>query len=308
MRLRHVLLATFIAAIWGFNFVPIKVGLESFPPLLFAALRFAAAALPAVFFVRRPPVGWRWLALIGLPLGVGQFGLLFIGMHLGMPAGLSSVLLQTQALFTALFAGLFLRERLTVMRAAGMAVAFGGVALLGAAQSGGRGGPVLAFLLCVGAAAMWALANVGMRRMNETAGAPVDAFGFMVWMSLVPILPLLALSLAFEGPGAIPWAVHHVTWAGAGSLAYIAYVSTLVGFGAWGWLMRRYPAGTVGMYSLLVPPFGLASAVVVLGEHVGALRLTAAALIVGGVALSGLRLPTRPVPVPLTEPLLEPTR
>ncbi|WP_067480952.1 EamA family transporter [Actinomadura hibisca] len=308
MRFRHVLLATLIAALWGFNFVPIKVGLDSFPPLLFAALRFVAAAVPAVFLVARPPVALRWLWLVGLPLGVGQFGLLFIGMHLGMPAGLSSVVLQTQALFTALFAGVMLRERLTPAQGAGMAVAFGGVALLGVAQAGEHGqSPVLAFVLCVSGAAMWGLANVAMRRMNQATEQPVDAFSFMVWMSLIPPLPLFGLSLIFEGPGAIPWAVEHVTWLGVASLAYIAYVSTLFGFGVWGWLMRRYAASTVAMYSLLVPPFGIVSAVILLDEHVSAPRLGGAALIISGVAIGSIRRrrPVAPI-VPTPEP--EPAR
>jgi drug/metabolite transporter (DMT)-like permease len=304
MRPRHVLLATLIAAIWGFNFVPIKVALEDFPPLLLAALRFTAAALPAVFFVRRPPVAVRWLWLIGIPLGVGQFALLFIGMRMGMPAGLSSVVLQVQAIFTALFAGVLLRERLRVRQIAGMVIAFAGVALLGAAQGAGRsdgagwsgthgGSPLGAFLLCVGGAASWGLANVAMRRMNQTAAEPVDAFGFLVWMSLVPPVPLFALSLIFEGPGAAPDAARHLSVAGVSSLAYIAYVSTLVGFGVWGWLMRRYEAGTVAMYSLLVPPFGLLSAALVLGEHVDGTRLAGAALIICGVAAGGVRLRSR---------------
>ncbi|MFC6879784.1 EamA family transporter [Actinomadura yumaensis] len=289
MRPRHVLLATLIAAIWGFNFVPIRVGLDDFPPLLFAALRFTAAALPAVLVVRRPPVPARWLLLIGVPLGVGQFGLMFISMRLGMPAGLASVVLQISAIFTALFAGALLRERLTPRQLAGMAVAFAGVALLGVAQSGGRAGPAVAFLLCVGAAASWGLANVGMRRMNQDADGPVDAFGFMVWMSLVPPVPLFALSLLFEGPDEIAGAFRHATFGGYASLAYIAYLSTLVGFGLWGWLMRRYEASTVAMYSLLVPPFGLASAAAFLGEGVGPVRLAGAALIVSGVAIGSLR-------------------
>ncbi|MDL4821266.1 EamA family transporter [Actinomadura opuntiae] len=298
MRPRHVLLATLIAAIWGFNFVPIKVALEDFPPLLLAALRFTAAALPAVFFVRRPPVAVRWLWLVGLPLGVGQFALLFIGMRLGMPAGLSSVVLQVQAIFTALFAGVLLRERLGARQVAGMVVAFSGVALLGVAQREG-GSPVGAFLLCVGGAASWGLANVAMRRMNQATAEPVDAFGFMVWMSLVPPVPLFALSLIFEGPGAVPDAAHHLSVAGVSSLAFIAYVSTLVGFGVWGWLMRRYEAGTVAMYSLLVPPFGLLSAALVLGEHVDGTRLAGAALIICGVAAGSVRLRFRPSRTPI---------
>ncbi|WP_433474836.1 EamA family transporter [Spirillospora sp. CA-142024] len=292
MRSRHVLLATLIAALWGFNFVPIKVALDDLPPLLMAALRFTAAAVPAVFFVRRPPVAARWLLLVGLPLGVGQFGLLFLGMSMGMPAGLASVVLQIQAIFTALFAGLLLRERPGARQIAGMVVAFGGVALLGVAQAEG-GSPVGAFLICLLAAASWGLANVAMRRMNQSAGEPVDAFGFMVWMSLVPPLPLLALSLVFEGPGAAPDAVRDLSLAGLGSMAFIAYVSTLFCFGAWGWLMRRYEASTVAMYSLLVPPFGLLSAALLLDEHVDATRLTGAALIIAGVAAGSIRLRSR---------------
>ncbi|MGH3239798.1 MAG: EamA family transporter, partial [Spirillospora sp.] len=283
MRSRHVLLATLIAALWGFNFVPIHRALDDLSPLLMAALRFVLAAVPAVFFVRRPPVPARWLVLVGLPLGVGQFGLLFIGMDMGMPAGLASVVLQVQAIFTALFAGLLLRERLGARQVAGMAVAFGGVTLLGVAQAEG-GSPVGAFLVCLVAAASWGLANVAMKRMNQAATGPVDSFGFMVWMSLVPPIPLFALSLIFEGPGAVPDAVRDISLAGLGSMAFIAYVSTLFGFGVWGWLMRRYAASTVAMYSLLVPPFGLVSAGLLLGEHVDGVRLTAAALIIAGVA------------------------
>ncbi|MFI0370485.1 EamA family transporter [Actinomadura sp. 1N219] len=306
MRSRHVLLATLVAALWGFNFVPIHWALDDISPLLMAALRFVLAAVPAVFFVRRPPIPVRWLILIGLPLGVGQFGLLFIGMDMGMPAGLASVVLQVQAIFTALFAGLLLRERLGVRQVAGMAVAFGGVTLLGVAQAEG-GSPVGAFLVCLLAAASWGLANVAMRRMNQAATGRVDPLGFMVWVSLVPPLPLLALSLIFEGPGAVPDAARELSLAGLGSMAYIAYISTLFGFGVWGWLMRRYEASTVAMYSLLVPPFGLVSAGLLLGEHVDAVRLTAAALIIAGVAAGSVR-PRPRVELPRPEPQPAETR
>ncbi|MGI5206396.1 EamA family transporter [Spirillospora sp. CA-108201] len=297
MRSRHVLLATLIAALWGFNFVPIKVALDDFPPLLMAALRFTAAAVPAVFLVRRPPVAARWLVLVGVPLGVGQFGLLFLGMSMGMPAGLASVVLQVQAVFTALFAGVLLGERVGGRQIAGMAVAFAGITLLGVAQGEG-GSPVGAFLVCLGGAAAWGLANVAMRGMNRSTEEPVDAFAFMVWMSLVPPLPLLALSLIFEGPGALPEAARHLSLAGVGSLAFIAYVATLFCFGGWAWLIRRYEVGTVAMYSLLVPPFGLVSAALLLDEHVDAVRLAGAALIIAGVAAGSVRPRSRALPAP----------
>ncbi|MCO5987190.1 EamA family transporter [Actinoallomurus spadix] len=288
MRPRDIAIAVLIAAIWGLNFVIIHVGLGALPPLLFAALRFVAAAFPAVLFVRRPVIPWRRMALVGLPLGVGQFGLLFIAMHLGMPAGLSSLVLQTQALFTAAFAVPMLGERMRRAQAAGMLVAFTGIAVI--AASLGQGGPMSAFVLCLGAAGMWGLANIGMRKAQ-----PPDMFGFMVWVSLVPPLPLLALSLIFEGPRADLHALAHLSAGGLGALAYIAYLSTLVGFGLWGWLLRRYDAGQVAIYSLLVPLFGVSSAALLLGERVTVPDVVAGVLIVGGVALGALRRRTVPV-------------
>jgi O-acetylserine/cysteine efflux transporter len=286
---RHVAVAVMIAAIWGVNFVVIDVGLGSLPPLLFAGVRFVAAAFPAVLFVRRPAIPWRWLVLIGLPLGVGQFGLLFTSMHIGMPAGLSSLVLQSQALFTAIFAAVMLRERPRRNQLAGIVVAFAGIVVIG--MSLGQGSPLFAFTLCVVGAAMWGLANIGMRKAQ-----PPDAFAFMVWLSLVPPVPLLALSLIIEGPRADLHALAHISAGGLGAVFYIAYISTLVGFGAWGWLMRRYDAGQVAMYSLLVPPFGMSSAALFLGERITVTDIVAALLIVGGVALGSIRRRTVPAP------------
>lgn len=281
MRPTHSLLAVLVAAVWGLNFVVIEVGLDHFPPLLFSALRFVVAALPAIFFVRRPAVAFGWVVLVGLVLGVAKFGLLFTGMDLGMPAGLSSLVLQVQAVFTALFAVLFLREDLRPVRYLGMAVALVGIGL--AAHDHGGSGPLTAFLLVVAAAAFWGLSNVITRR-----AAPPDALSWMVWVSVVPPLPLFALSMLLEGPEAGLAAVRELDLAGAGAILYVAWAATVFGFGAWGYLLRRNEASAVAPYSLLVPVFGMASAAVFLGEAVRPLSLVAAGLLVGGVALTAL--------------------
>jgi O-acetylserine/cysteine efflux transporter len=196
--------------------------------------------------------------------------------------------LQTQAVFTALFAAVMLRERPRTAQVGGMVVAFAGIALIGANL--GQGSPLLAFVLCIVAAGMWGLANIGMRKAQ-----PPDALAFMVWVSLVPPIPLLALSLTIEGPHADWHAITHVSAGGIGALFYIAYLSTLAGFGAWGWLLRRYAAGQVAIYSLLVPPFGMSAAALFLGERITLTDAIAALLIVGGVALGGIRRRSRPV-------------
>jgi O-acetylserine/cysteine efflux transporter len=208
---------------------------------------------------------------------VGQFGLLLVGMRAGMPAGLTSLVLQVQALFTVLFAVTLLKERLTARRVLGLAVAFGGLALV--ALDFGVSGPVGAFALCVAAAAAWGLGNVVQRR-----AAPPDSLRFMVWVSAFSAPPLLLMSLLLEGVPVLSSPLE-----GWLSLVYVAFVSTLGGFGLWGFLLRRYDASTVAPYTLLVPVFGMSSAALVTGESLSWQEVLAAALIVCGVLYAGIR-------------------
>ncbi|MFI6641890.1 EamA family transporter [Streptomyces sp. NPDC050504] len=281
MRPLHAALAALVAALWGVNFVVIEVGLDHFPPLLFSALRFLAAALPAVFLVGRPTVAWKWLVGVGIALGVAKFGLLFIGMDQGMGAGLSSLVLQIQAVFTALIAMAVLGERPGRTRLLGMAVAFAGIGV--AAVDEGAGGPLLGFVLVIAAAAAWGVSNVLTRK-----AAPPDALNFMVWASTVPVLPLFALSLLFEGWDRDRAALASLDWTGVGALLFVAWVSTVLGFGAWGFLLSRHPASSVAPFTLLVPVFGMSSAALFLDESVSPLRWCAAALLVGGVAVTSM--------------------
>ncbi|MFI5826386.1 EamA family transporter [Streptomyces sp. NPDC051578] len=281
MRPVHTALAVLVTAVWGFNFVVIEIGLGHFPPLLLSALRFLVAALPAVFFVGRPKVAWKWVLGVGVALGIAKFGLLFTGMAAGMPAGLSSLVLQIQAVFTAVLAALVLRERPGPVRMLGMCVALAGIAV--AAVDQGASGPVAGFTLVVAAAACWGVSNVLTRK-----AAPPDALNFMVWVCTVPVLPLIGLSLLLEGPERDVAALRALDWSGVAVIGYVAWISTVFGFGAWGYLLRRYPASAVAPFSLLVPVFGMSSAALVLGEDISGPRWLAAALLVGGVGLTSL--------------------
>ncbi len=298
MKPRDLALAVAVAAVWGVNFVVIDIGLDHFPPLLFSALRFTLAAFPAVFFVGRPPTRWRWVIAVALALGVAKFSLLFAGMAAGMPAGLSSLVLQSQAVFTTVFAVLLLRERPGRYQVAGLAVAALGIGVV-AVRLGGGGLPAGAFGLVVGAAVAWGLSNVATR-----LAAPTDTLRFMVWVSAVAAAPLAVLSLLVEGPAADLAALRAIDPAGAGALLFVALISTLAGFGAWGALIRRYGATTVAPFSMLVPVFGIASAALMLGEAVHVTDVAGGVLVVGGVLLGVLR-PGRPVdtPAPVTRPL-----
>ncbi len=289
MRPLHIALAVVVTAVWGINFTVIEVGLGHFPPLLFSALRFLVAALPAVFFVGRPKVAWKYVVSVGLVLGVAKFGLLFIGMDHGMDAGLSSLVLQVQAVFTALFAAVALGERPGRTRIAGMAVALAGIAV--AAVDEGASGPVTAFVLVVAAAACWGVSNVLTRR-----AAPPDALNFMVWVSTVPVLPLFGLSLLSEGWSADAHALTSLDPSGVGIVLYVAWVTTVFGFGAWGFLLSRHPASSVAPFTLLVPVFGMSSAALVLHEGMTPLRWCAAVLLAGGVAVTSLSRPGSAAP------------
>jgi O-acetylserine/cysteine efflux transporter len=270
--------AALIAAVWGFNFVVIKVGVSAMPPLMLAALRFLFSALPAVFFVKKPAAPMKAVAAYGLLLGVGEFGFLFTAIKLGAPSGLSSILLQSQAFFTAILASLLLGERLRAHSAAGMAVAAAGLAVF-ALSSGSAGGmtlPLLGMVLLAGLG--WAGANIAARKLPGT-----NALSLMVWSSLFTPLPLAALSLLLEGPAAVGAAFSGLGLVTIGALAYLVLLSTLLGYGLWNGLIMRYGAGRIAPFSLMVPVFGLASASLVLGEGFAARDGAGAALILAGL-------------------------
>lgn len=279
MRPAHVALALLVAAIWGLNFVVIEVGLEDFPPLLLSALRYMLAALPLLLLGGRATVPWRWVLAVGAAIGVVKFSLLFVGMDVGMPAGLASLVLQVQAFFTLGFAAVLLRERVRAPQVAGLALAMAGLVLVATGLDGVA--TPAGFALVVAAAAAWGIGNIAIKR-----AAPADPLRFMTWICIVPPLPLLALSLAFEGPQQVGDALAGIDLGGFGAVAYIAWATTTLGWGAWGYLLRAYSAGTVAPFSLLVPIFGLGFAALLLGEPVTVRTIVAALLVVSGVLLT----------------------
>jgi O-acetylserine/cysteine efflux transporter len=291
---RHSVLAASVALLWGVNFVAIDVGLETFPPLLFVALRFSLTAFPAILVTGTPGVARRWVFAIGLFLSVGQFGLLFVGIHAGMPAGLSALVLQLQAIFTIVLAVALLGERPTRAQLLGATVALAGLALIATGRA--ESVPLRAVLLVVGAAASWGAANVCTRLAR-----PPDAFALLVWASLVGPAPLAALSLAVEGPDAMTEALASLGWPGLLSLLYIVVAATLFGWGAWTWLLARHPASSVAPFALLAPVAALISTWVARGE-----QPNAAELVGGVVILAGLALAIAPLPRRRWEPSLRP--
>jgi O-acetylserine/cysteine efflux transporter len=278
MSPRHILLALAVAAVWGLSFVAIRWSVNEVPPLLATALRYVSAVLPAIFFVRRPKVALWILIGYGLAIGVGQFGLLFMAIKLGMSAGLGALVIQLQAFFTILLAVAFLGERPGWSQLAGAGVAFAGIAVIAAERLGGAA--LWPLLMTIAGAACWGVANLLTKRAGK-----VDMFGFVVWSSLVPPIPLYLLSLLLEGPGAA-LSLAHITILGVSGLLFTGWASTVFGYGAWSVLLRRYPASTVAPFTLLTPVVGVAGGAWLLGEQVTLLEGIGSILIFAGLLLN----------------------
>jgi O-acetylserine/cysteine efflux transporter len=279
MSPKDLLLALVVIVVWGMNFVVIKVGLDDMPPMLLGALRFLLAAFPAILFIKRPQIPLRWLLAYGLTISFGQFAFLFSAMSLGMPAGLASLVLQSQAFFTLLFAVLLLGERLHRANLLGLLVAAAGLLLIG--LQGDRIMTLAGFALTIGAAAMWALGNIITRKLGK-----VNLVGLVVWGSLIPPLPFLALSWLLEGPEAMESALRGLGLNSILVLIYLAFGATILGYGLWSRLLSRYPASQVAPFSLLVPVVGLTSAALLLDEHLSGLQLLGALLVMLGLLLN----------------------
>ena len=272
-----VFLALLVVVIWGVAFIATKIGLASFSPPELAALRFLIASLPALFLAR-PPVSWPLLGAIGLSLFAGQFLFQFFGIAYGMPPGLASIVVQTQALFTILFAALVLRERPTGRQLAGTATAFAGLALIAATVGGDL--TALGLGLTAVSAISWAIGNVLVKRLP-----PVEMVNLMVWLSLVPPLPSLALSMALDGPTDLARALAAASWLGIAAVLYLGVVATVFAYALWGMLLRRYPAATVTPFALLAPFVASYSSSLVFGERFSPLRLGGMALVLLGIAV-----------------------
>ncbi len=279
LSFRDLLLALAVVFVWGTNFAVIRLGLNALPPLLFASLRFTFVLLPLVFFLPRPKAKFANLAIYGVAIGLGQFGLLFIAMNGMISPGLASLVVQMQVFFTIALSMLRSGERLKAHQMAAFALAIAGIGVF--VGHNGHGTTILGLVLTLGAAASWALAN----QCAKEAGK-VHALAFVVWASLFSLPPLYLLSLWREGWPAIIAGLGHATLATWAVVLWQSVGNTMFGYGCWAWLLARYPAATVSPFSLLVPVFGFAASALLLGEPLEGWKIGAGLLVVGGLALN----------------------
>ena len=279
---RHFALAMLVILVWGVNFAVIKVALVGVPPLLLAALRFLPAAFPAMLFLKPPKVPLRLYLLFGMTMSVGQFAFLFSAIHVGMPSGLASLVLQSQSFFTLVLTALWLREHWHANQLIGLLFAALGLILIGSAH--GAAMPLDGFLLTVAAATMWACGNIVSRAVGRHG--PMNQLAFVVWASLVPPIPLLILSVLIEGPTAIATALQSFRLETFAAMAYLAWASTLFGYSVWNFLMSRYPVNRIAPFSLLVPLVGLTTGWLAFGETLKPVHFAGGALLMLGLVVN----------------------
>jgi len=283
MSVRDSILGLIIILVWGFNFVVIAWGLENFPPLLMGGLRFALLAVVGSMLVANPKIPWRLLCAFGLTIGFGQFALLFSAMSFGMPAGLASLVLQAQMLFTLLFARVFLHETITPYQILAIGIAACGLALIGGTDSVGTM-TAIGFGLTLAGAACWAAGNIVNRQISLQGYN--SSVGLVVWSAWIPPLPFFLMSYWVEGPELIIASLQSFNWVSAGVLIYLTLAASVLGYGLWGYLFSRYPASTVAPLTLGVPVFGLASAGYFLDEHITLMQWYGVILVLVGLVFN----------------------
>jgi O-acetylserine/cysteine efflux transporter len=280
LPLSHLLLALAIVAVWGTNFVVIKISLASFPPFVFAALRYIFAFLPAAFLLPRPKISWVNLCIYGVAVGVGQFGILYFAIDGNISPGLASLVIQTQVFFTIGFAMLFAKERLKLYQTVAVAVAITGLGIIAVHTDATT--TALGLALVVFSGFSWGVANTASRR----AGA-INMLAYVVWASLYAIPPLVLMALVFEGgwPVVSQSLIHAPIGAWLGVL-WQSWGNTLFGYGAWAWLLSKHPAAVVAPAPLLVPIFGMGASAYFLAESLPPWKIEAAGLVITGLMVN----------------------
>ncbi|MET4618658.1 O-acetylserine/cysteine efflux transporter [Arthrobacter sp. 2762] len=301
VNLRHSALAVLVAVLWGVNFVAIDLGLHAngrdVPPLLFVAFRFLLVVFPFILFIRKPDVGWKAIIGVGLFMSAGQFGLLYLGMALGMPAGLASLVLQAQVLFTVLIAARFLGERPSRRQMLGVVIGLAGLGVVAVGRSAVA--PILPLMIVLAAALSWAIGNVVARHSKAASG-----LGLVVWSGAVVPLPLAGLSLVVDGPDTVWATITDLQAPTILSAIYTAVFASLIGYGIWNRLLTLYPSSDVVPFTLLVPVVGMTAAWLVLNEIPTAPEITGGLILLVGVATAVLGASRKRPEIPVVRPAL----
>lgn len=284
MHKKHLALALLVTLAWGLNFPITKLGLRAIDPFVLTGLRFALAALPLVFVIKRPAVPFGYVAAYGVIFGLGMWGVINYGIQLGVSPGIASLLIQLSVFFTLGWGCVLFKEKIRGAQWAGAFLALIGLTGIIANQQGEHA--ALGVLMIVFSALAWSIGNVIIKTSEVK-----EIFSFMVWASLFPPIPLFLMAWWVHGDAAFVSLPTHLDRTAVWSLLFQVYLATHFAYWGWNTLLKAYPVSTVAPLSLLIPVFGIASSMLILGERVSTANLVFIAVIISGLAVGLYRKP-----------------
>lgn len=292
MKRNDLLLAIAVMAIWGFNFSMIKMGVTNVHPLLATAARFALAVMPAIFFIARPNVQWRYLVSYGLVFGVGIWGMASWSITAGLSSGISSVLLSTNVIIGMIVGVWVFKEQASTRKITGAVLAM--VALLVLVMSTTGNVTLAGVVLIMIAACSWTLMGVIVKASKTT-----QAFAFNVWGMLFAPIPLVLFATALHGEQILWSSLDNWDWSTTVAVLFQAYPTTLFGYWVWNRTLIKYPLSTAAPLTLLVPVFALISGYFMYDEV-----LSVAQVVASGLFLVGIGLIVKPAKAKVEQPII----
>ena len=271
---KHLLLLVLMNLVWGLNLIASKIGVAQFPPILFTALRFGSLALflLPLLKIHRGQMGNLFLA--AMLTGPAAFSLLFLGVYYAEDAATVAIASQMGVPFSTLLSVWLLGETIRWRRRLGIALAFGGIAIIGfdpRAFAYGEG-----LMLVVLSCFMGSLGLVFVKRLRD-----IKALELQAWIGIVGGPILFAFSLLTETKQLE--ATINADWRAWAALFFTTIMSSLIAHTAWYYLVSRYPVTSLSPLTLLSPLFGVFFGVTLLDD-----QLTWRMLLGGAITLAGV--------------------
>ncbi|WP_419796643.1 MAG: DMT family transporter [Terasakiella sp.] len=278
MNLRDTLQALCVVIIWGFNFAAIKVTVGEIPPLTLTIIRFGITAVLLLPFFRLSFVQLKQVVPVALVLGVGHFGLFFVGFR-GADAATVALLLQLGVPFSCILAAIFFKDKLGPKRIKGLTMAFVGAAFLAGEP---QGGTVLSVVSVIACAFCWAWANILIKKLKG-----IPPLAIMGWMSLFA-MPVLGIMSWFWEENQI-LAIKEASNTAWMLLSYTIIGSSIFAYHLWYRLIDRLDVNQVVPFTLIAPVIGVGAGVVLLGESFTIYKLLGGLMTIAGVAIIQFR-------------------
>jgi len=276
VKFRDGIIAISVPIFLGFGFVIAKPAMQQFPPFLLMGLRFTLAALILIWWFPIPKGLFKDLIIVSFIGSTLQYGLTYSGLNM-IDASSAVLLVQAEVPFGVIIAFFLLKERPGIKNIIGICIAFIGVFILTGAPS--LEGKFIGVLLTLSGACTWSLGAVLAKPLSEKMGA----FALTAWLCLFSGPVLILASAIFDGN-----TMHYLLTANLQGWLIVGYLGLIMqplAYGAWYFVLGRYPVYKVLPVLLLLPLTGLLAAIFLLGEEPGKYIFIGGTVILCGIAM-----------------------